>query len=92
MKKIIQEPMNQEKATVILDKGKNLFLDEKYLDWKVITYIRNYVEFLEMDYEGLKREAHDFHQKNLIGSDYLQRYLSELDSAYNQAKLYLEIE
>ena len=30
---------------------KNKFLDEKHLDWYVATYIRNYPEFLEMDYQ-----------------------------------------
>ena len=30
---------------------KKKFLDEKHLDWYVATYIRNYPEFLEMDYQ-----------------------------------------
>lgn len=34
-----------------LEIEKNKFLDEKYLDWYVETYIRNYPEFLEMDYQ-----------------------------------------
>lgn len=35
----------------ILQNEKNKFLDEKHLDWYVETYIRNYPEFLEMDYQ-----------------------------------------
>ena len=35
----------------ILQNEKNKFLDEKHLDWYVQTYIRNYPEFLEMDYQ-----------------------------------------
>ena len=35
-----------------LEIEKNKFLDEKHLDWYVETYIRNYPEFLEMDYQS----------------------------------------
>ena len=36
----------------ILEIKKNKFLDEKHLDWYVQTYIRNYPEFLENDYNN----------------------------------------
>ena len=31
---------------------KDNFLDEKHLDWYVLTFIRNYPEFLENDYNN----------------------------------------
>ena len=32
---------------------KDNFLDEKHLDWYVLTFIRNYPEFLENDYNRI---------------------------------------
>lgn len=72
----------------ILQTEKNKFLDEKHLDWYVETYIRNYPEFLQMDYQ----KAIDLAKQYFDSSELLTEYLLDLDNAYISAKSYLGIE
>jgi cytoskeletal protein RodZ len=67
---------------------KNKFLDEKYLDWYVETYIRNYPEFLELDYKNAMKQAKQ------VFDDYevLTKYIVDLNNAYISAKSYLCID
>ena len=67
---------------------KNKFLDEKYLDWHVATYIRNYPEFLEMDHQKAIELAKNSFQDDL---PFLTEYISDINQAYEKAKTYLEI-
>lgn len=71
-----------------LELQKNNFLDEKHLDWYVQTYIRNYPEFLELDYQNTIEKAKQ------VFDDYevLTKYIVELNNAYISAKSYLGIE
>jgi hypothetical protein len=71
-----------------LELQKNNFLDEKHLDWYVQTYIRNYPEFLELDYQNTMEKAKQ------VFDDYevLTKYIVELNNAYISAKSYLGIE
>lgn len=71
-----------------LELQKNNFLDEKHLDWYVQTYIRNYPEFLELDYQDTMQKAKQ------VFDDYevLTKYIVELNNAYISAKSYLGIE
>ena len=71
-----------------LELEKNKFLDQKHLDWYVQTYIRNYPEFLELDYQNALQQAKQ------VFDDYelLTTYISELNNAYISAKSYLGIE
>ena len=71
-----------------LEIEKNKFLDEKHLDWYVQTYIRNYPEFLELDYQNTMEKAKQ------VFDDYevLTKYIVELNNAYISAKSYLGIE
>ena len=71
----------------ILEIKKNDFLDEKHLDWYVQTYIRNYPEFLENDYNNAMTLA-----KQHIDYEVLTQYIVELNNAYLSAKSYLGIE
>ena len=72
-----------------LGKEKNKFLDESHLDWYVATFIRNYPEFLQSDYEKAIQLAKDSFQNDL---DYLTSYISELNRAYIKAKEYLGLD
>ena len=67
---------------------KNKFLDEKHLDWYVETYIRNYPEFLEMDYQKAMYLAKQHFQDYEV----LTQYIVDLNNAYISAKSYLCIE
>ena len=71
-----------------LELEKDKFLDEKHLDWYVQTYIRNYPDFLEMDYQNAMKEAKQ------VFDDYevLTKYIVDLNNAYISAKLYLGID
>lgn len=72
-----------------LEDEKNNFLDEKHLDWYVETYIRNYPEFLESDYENAMQLAKDSFADDL---EYLTQYIVDLNNAYASAKSYLGLE
>ena len=72
----------------ILQNEKNKFLDEKHLDWYVATYIRNYPEFLEMDYH----KAMDLAKEHIDDYEQLTQYIVDLNNAYISAKSYLGIE
>ena len=69
-------------------KWKNKFLDEKHLDWYVATYIRNYPEFLEMDYQ----KAMDLAKQHFEDYEVLTQYIVDLNNAYISAKSYLGID
>ena len=71
-----------------LELQKNNFLDEKHLDWYVATYIRNYPEFLEMDYH----KAMDLAKEHIDDYEQLTQYIVDLNNAYISAKSYLGIE
>ena len=71
-----------------LELQKNNFLDEKHLDWYVATYIRNYPEFLEMDYQ----KAMDLAKQHFQDYEVLTQYIVDLNNAYISAKSYLGIE
>ena len=71
-----------------LEIEKNKFLDEKHLDWYVETYIRNYLEFLEMDYQ----KAIDLAKQHFEDYEVLIQYIVDLNNAYISAKSYLCIE
>ena len=71
-----------------LEIEKNKFLDEKHLDWYVQTYIRNYPEFLEMDYQKAMYLAKQHFQDYEV----LTQYIVDLNNAYISAKSYLCIE
>ena len=60
----------------------------KHLDWYVQTYIRNYPEFLEMDYQKAMHLAKQHFQDYEV----LTQYIVELNNAYLSAKSYLGIE
>ena len=72
----------------ILETKKNDFLDEKHLDWYVETYIRNYPEVLEMDYQKAMHLAKQHFQDYEV----LTQYIVDLNNAYISAKSYLCIE
>ena len=72
----------------ILETDKNKFLDEKHLDWYVSTYIRNYPEFLEIDYQ----KAMDLAKQHFEDYEVLTQYIVDLNNAYISAKSYLGIE
>ena len=71
-----------------LEIEKNKFLDEKHLDWYVETYIRNYPEFLEMDYQKAMYLA----KQHIDDYEVLTQYIVDLNNAYISAKSYLCIE
>lgn len=71
-----------------LELQKNNFLDEKHLDWYVQTYIRNYPEFLELDYH----KAMDLAKEHFEDYEVLTQYIVDLNNAYISAKSYLGIE
>ena len=71
-----------------LEIEKNKFLDEKHLDWYVETYIRNYPEFLEMDYQKAMYLAKQHFQDYEV----LTQYIVDLNNSYISAKSYLCIE
>jgi len=71
-----------------LEIEKDKFLDEKHLDWYVETYIRNYPEFLEMDYQ----KAMDLAKQHFEDYEVLTQYIVDLNNAYISAKSYLGIE
>ena len=60
----------------------------KHLDWYVETYIRNYPEFLEMDYQ----KAMDLAKQHFEDYEVLTQYIVDLNNAYISAKSYLGIE
>ena len=60
----------------------------KHLDWYVETYIRNYPEFLEMDYQKAMYLAKQHFQDYEV----LTQYIVDLNNAYISAKSYLCIE
>ena len=60
----------------------------KHLDWYVETYIRNYPEFLEMDYQ----KAMDLAKQHFQDYEVLTQYIVDLNNAYISAKSYLGIE
>ena len=67
---------------------KIIFLDEKHLDWYVLTFIRNYPEFLENDYNNAMTLA----KQHIDDYEQLTQYIVELNNAYLSAKSYLGIE
>ena len=67
---------------------KDNFLDEKHLDWYVLTFIRNYPEFLENDYNNAMILA----KQHIEDYEVLTQYIVELNNAYISAKSYLGIE
>lgn len=71
-----------------LEIEKNKFLDEKHLDWYVETYIRNYPEFLEMDYQKAMYLAKQHFQDYEV----FTQYIVDLNNSYISAKSYLCIE
>ena len=71
-----------------LELQKNNFLDEKHLDWYVQTYIRNYPEFLENDYNNAMTLA----KQHIDDYEQLTKYIVELNNACISAKSYLGIE
>ncbi|HDJ7835837.1 hypothetical protein V8P80_14745 [Acinetobacter baumannii] len=80
--------MNIEEIKDKLIDQKNNFLDEKYLDWYVETYIRNYPEFLEMDYLN----AINLAQENFKDDpEWLSNFNVEIYKAYHSAKQYLDL-
>lgn len=78
--------MEEIKAKLI--EQKNNFLDEKYLDWYVETYIRNYPEFLEMDYQNAINLAQESFKDD---SEWLNNFNVEMQKSYQKAKQYLEL-
>ncbi|MDC4461221.1 hypothetical protein NQ653_07885 [Acinetobacter baumannii] len=80
--------MNIEETKAKLIEQKNNFLDEKYLDWYVETYIRNYPDFLEMDYQN----AINLAQENFKDDpEWLNNFNVEMQKSYQKAKQYLEL-
>ena len=71
-----------------LEIEKNKFLDEKHLDWYVQTYIRNYPEFLENDYNNAMTLA----KQHIDDYEQLTQYIVDLNNAYLSAKSYLCID
>jgi len=72
----------------ILETKKNDFLDEKHLDWYVLTFIRNYPEFLENDYNNAMTLAKQY----IDDYEVLTQYIVDLNNAYISAKSYLGID
>ena len=79
---------NLDLNQILQNEKKNKFLDEKHLDWYVATFIRNYPEFLEMDYQ----EAMDLAKQHFEDYEVLTQYIVDLNNAYISAKSYLGIE
>jgi hypothetical protein len=71
-----------------LEIEKNKFLDEKQLDWYFQTYIRNYHEFLEMEYQ----KAMHLDKQHFKDYEVLTQYIFDLNNAYISAKSYLGID
>ena len=69
-----------------LEIEKNKFLDEKHLDWYVETYIRNYPEFLEMDYQ----KAIDLAKQHFEDYEVLTQYIVDLNNSYISARCKLD--
>ena len=67
---------------------KDNFLDEKHLDWYVLTFIRNYPEFLENDYNNAMTLA----KQHIDDYEQLTQYIVDLNNAYLSAKSYLGID
>ena len=67
---------------------KDNFFRWKHLDLYVETYIRNYPEFLEMDYQKAMYLAKQHFQDYEV----LTQYIVDLNNAYISAKSYLGIE
>ncbi|MCJ9560567.1 hypothetical protein [Acinetobacter baumannii] len=80
--------MNIEETKAKLIEQKNNFLDEKYLDWYVETYIRNYPDFLEMDYQNAINLAQENFKDD---SEWLNNFNVEMQKSYQKAKQYLEL-
>ena len=57
---------------------KDNFLDEKHLDWYVLTFIRNYPEFLENDYNNAMTLA----KQHFEDYEVLTQYIVDLNNAY----------
>ena len=60
----------------------------KHLDWYVQTYIRNYPEFLENDYNNAMTLA----KQHIDDYEQLTQYIVDLNNAYLSAKSYLCID
>ena len=60
----------------------------KHLDWYVLTFIRNYPEFLEKDYNNAMTLA----KQHIDDYEQLTQYIVDLNNAYISAKSYLGIE
>lgn len=71
-----------------LEIEKDKFLDEKHLDWYVLTFIRNYPEFLENDYNNAMTLA----KQHIDDYEQLTQYIVDLNNAYISAKSYLAID
>ncbi|AZB96392.1 MULTISPECIES: hypothetical protein [Acinetobacter] len=80
--------MNIEEIKDKLIEQKNNFLDEKHLDWYTETYIRNYPEFLEMDYQNAINLAQESFKDD---PEWLNNFNVEMQKAYQNAKQYLEL-
>ena len=80
--------MNIEEIRNKLIEQKNNFHDVKHLDWYVETYIRNYPEFLEMDYQNAINLAQESFKDD---PEWLNNFNVEMQKAYQNAKQYLEL-
>ena len=60
-----------------LELQKNNFLDEKHLDWYVLTFIRNYPEFLENDYNNAMTLA----KQHIDDYEQLTQYIVDLNKS-----------
>ena len=79
--------MNIVDIKKILNFKKQLFR-WKHLDWYVLTFIRNYPEFLENDYNNAMTLA----KQHIDDYEQLTQYIVDLNNAYISAKSYLGIE
>ena len=60
----------------------------KTFDWYVLTFIRNYPEFLENDYNNAMTLA----KQHIDDYEQLTQYIVDLNNAYLSAKSYLGID
>ena len=78
-----------EKIDIIQNlKLKKITFRWKHLDWYVLTFIRNYPEFLENDYNNAMTLA----KQHFEDYEVLTQYIVDLNNAYLSAKSYLGIE
>ena len=71
-----------------LELQKNNFLDEKHLDWYVLTFIKNNTKYLENDYNNAMTLA----KQHIDDYEQLTQYIVNINNAYLSAKSYLGIE